>query len=711
MNPTEEIVKAPAAEGRDTQLSETRRFCPSCNANIVAGHNFCGICGYNITHAAPEQQRDPLIGAVVGGRYRLLAKIGSGGMGAVYKVEHVRMGKLMAMKILHGDLSRDENMTRRFNREARAVSRLVSRNTVQVFDYGRSDDGLVYLVMEYLRGRDFGDLLTDIGPLSLSRCAEVVAQIARSLSEAHDAGIIHRDIKPENIFLCAPRGGEELIKVLDFGLAKMVERGEEASRQTQQGSIMGTPYYMSPEQIRGDLEVAAASDIYNLGAVIFHLVTGEPPYMSQSPMGILASHLNDPVPLPSERVPERATSLQRLDPVIVRAMAKSPTERYVSVRELAEELASAALEPVAGEEEVEDGAAAGAQVDLRDTGKRWSGVLEDAWPDEGDDISTREDWERYELSLRVKGWGQVLLFIALLVGGVAGFYWGVVEENFFRGDGFESEPNDRVGEATRLFLDAPMEAAIGLPAAGSRADVDFFEIRLTAPEGERFSVEVSGVEGLDLVLEVHDFNGERQARANASGPGGGERVDGLQWRGAPLYASVREVWIEGIPARSAPEAPYTIRLTTPADLPVGLEREPNDLPLRARPLDPGATRVGYLSHVEDLDLYVLPPIGLDGQLLTVTATAPASGPLVVQVVNAAGAVSGVVGRVEASSQTSQTLFIAPVGPQPLHLGVRPAPVEGRHLGSTEPYAISYELSAPGPGLLGLPTAPSEGGAP
>jgi len=228
--------------------------CHSCGAERQATARFCSSCGAQFSVDGYAAFVDPLVGAVVGERYRIVARIGSGGMGAVYRVEHVQLGKVAAMKLLHGELTRDPQMVRRFSREARAVSRLTSPNTVSVFDFGRSGT-FVYIVMELLSGMDLARLLHEQGPLPAWRVASVVRQVAASLAEAHGKGIVHRDLKPQNLFVLDPHGGpDERIKVLDFGLAKAAEGRDDSLELTQAGVVMGTPHYMSPEQIReGDV--------------------------------------------------------------------------------------------------------------------------------------------------------------------------------------------------------------------------------------------------------------------------------------------------------------------------------------------------------------------------------------------------------------------------------------------------------------------------
>jgi serine/threonine protein kinase len=261
----------------------SRIICPGCRTAFDADTNFCSRCGTSLraTSAAlrdrktepammavPEEignedsgPRDPLIGQVIDGRYKVLERLGAGGMGVVYKVEHQRMGKIAAMKVLHHDLEADAEIMKRFRREAEAVSKLTSPNTVQTFDFGTAD-GAMYLVMEYIRGDDLGTLVRRDGPLSFARAAPIFIQICDALAEAHELGIVHRDLKPENILVVRGRDGHDHAKVLDFGLAKLTQSSE-ASGVTGRNEIIGTPFYMSPEQIRGET-LDSRSDIYSL---------------------------------------------------------------------------------------------------------------------------------------------------------------------------------------------------------------------------------------------------------------------------------------------------------------------------------------------------------------------------------------------------------------------------------------------------------------
>ncbi|HEY4121855.1 MAG TPA: serine/threonine-protein kinase, partial [Byssovorax sp.] len=272
---------------------------------------------------------DPLLGVVVADRYRILEPIGRGGMGAVYKVAHLRIGKLVAMKLLAGDLARDADVARRFKREAFAASRLESPNTVQVFDYGVTGD-FTFLVMELVRGESLGRVLRASGPMPVGRLVRIMVQVCNALAEAHEKGVVHRDVKPDNVMIMTAPDGGDVVKVLDFGLAKLRD-ADGIADITSHGTIVGTPYYMAPEQIRGD-EVDARTDVYACGALMYRLSTGCHPF-SGPPMSVMAKQIGEePVP-PGERAPELEIP-EGLSRIILRALKKDPGARYQSVEEL-----------------------------------------------------------------------------------------------------------------------------------------------------------------------------------------------------------------------------------------------------------------------------------------------------------------------------------------------------------------------------------------
>ncbi len=272
---------------------------------------------------------DPYVGKeILSGQFRVLERIGSGGMGAVYKAQQPSMDRFVAVKILHAKFTNRKDLVSRFRREARAMSHLTHPNTAKVFLYGQLDDGSCYIVMEHLEGKNLGQIVRHDGPMDPSRAIGVLLQACAALDEAHQKGIVHRDLKPENIFLCNQGGITDYVKVLDFGLAKVTEREMRPGSMilTQEGMVFGTPEFMSPEQAQGKV-LDARSDIYSLAVILYELVTGKLPFDARTPMEFVTLHVQaTPMPL-ATRAPNRQFP-PGLQQVIDKAMAKQPEARF-----------------------------------------------------------------------------------------------------------------------------------------------------------------------------------------------------------------------------------------------------------------------------------------------------------------------------------------------------------------------------------------------
>jgi serine/threonine-protein kinase len=284
--------------------------------------------------------KDPFIGRdILGGQFQVLEKIGTGGMGSVYKASQPAMNRTVAIKILHPKLAGRKDLTSRFRREARAMSQLTHPNTVKVFMYGElEEDGSLYIVMEMLEGKNLNQTVRKEGPLPSDRAIPVLIQVCGALQEAHDLGIVHRDLKPENIFLCRQGGLVDYPKVLDFGLAKVTERQMQPGSVilTQEGMVFGTPEFMSPEQAQGKT-LDARSDIYSLAVILYEVLTGKLPFSARTPMEYIQKHVMEPaIPL-NDRVPERKFP-KGLEEVLGRALAKKRDERFQTAADFAESL-------------------------------------------------------------------------------------------------------------------------------------------------------------------------------------------------------------------------------------------------------------------------------------------------------------------------------------------------------------------------------------
>jgi beta-lactam-binding protein with PASTA domain/predicted Ser/Thr protein kinase len=267
---------------------------------------------------------DTLINTLFDGRYRILRKLGSGGMANVYLAEDEDLGRRVAIKILNERYASDDNFNERFRREAKSAASLSHPNIVSIYDRGEAE-GLPYIAMEVIEGRTLKELIMTRGPLPIGQAVEYAKHILGALRFAHRHGIIHRDIKPHNVLL----GAEDRVKVTDFGIARAG-----ASQMTEVGSIMGTAQYLSPEQARG-APVAAASDLYSVGIVLYEMLTGKTPFNGDTPIEIAMKHLNEAPRPPSEHRPEVQPEL---DQIVLRALAKDPHDRYQSAEEFSEDL-------------------------------------------------------------------------------------------------------------------------------------------------------------------------------------------------------------------------------------------------------------------------------------------------------------------------------------------------------------------------------------
>src|SRR5271170_2787572 len=282
-------------------------------------------------YGSEMRAQDPFIGRdILDGQFQILQKVGSGGMGAVYKALQPSMNRMVGIKILHPKLANRKDLVSRFRREARAMSHLTHPNTVKVFLYGELDDGSLYIIMEYLEGKNLNQTVRSEGAFPYQRALPVLIQACGALDEAHKMGIIHRDLKPENVFLCQQGGMKDYAKVLDFGLAKVTEREMRPGSiiLTQEGMVFGTPEFMSPEQAQGKV-LTPASDIYSLAVILYEVLTGRLPYEAKSAMDYIQMHVTGkPIPL-NQRVAGMSFP-PLLEQVMDRALAKREQDRFAS---------------------------------------------------------------------------------------------------------------------------------------------------------------------------------------------------------------------------------------------------------------------------------------------------------------------------------------------------------------------------------------------
>jgi serine/threonine-protein kinase len=273
------------------------------------------------------------------GQYQLRERIGTGGMGEVYLAEHQLLKRPCALKLIRPGRAADPTALARFAREVRTTARLSHPNTIEIYDYGRTEDGTFYYVMEYLRGLSLADLVERHGPLPPGRVIHLLRQACEALSEAHAAGLIHRDLKPANIFAAERGGRHDFVKLLDFGLVKPLGAGQDEATLSREGSIAGSPLFMAPEQATGEDLADARSDLYALGAVAYFLLTGRAPFEARTAFQVIVAHARDPVPSPSQLRPDVPGDLEG---VVLRCLAKRPAERFPSAADLERALAACA---------------------------------------------------------------------------------------------------------------------------------------------------------------------------------------------------------------------------------------------------------------------------------------------------------------------------------------------------------------------------------
>jgi serine/threonine-protein kinase len=317
------------------------KTCPTCGREYAETTTLCPADGAVLKRAG---NNDRLVGQVLAGKYRIDDKIDEGGMGCVYRATHVLMEKVVAVKVLHPALAADDKIVARFTREAKAASRISHPHAINVTDFGESEQGTVYLVMEYLPGRTLKDIIRTGGPMTLERTVEIVRQVAGALDVAHAEGVVHRDLKSDNIMLQEATGGD-WAKVLDFGIAK-IQQTERSVHETDPGLtapnlIIGTPQYMSPEQCSQASDIDTRSDIYSFGVIIYEMLAGHVPFTGDSPTGIMMRHIQEPPPSILE---ERKDLPEEVGRVVARSLAKRPEDRFQKAGELAAALAGAAAE-------------------------------------------------------------------------------------------------------------------------------------------------------------------------------------------------------------------------------------------------------------------------------------------------------------------------------------------------------------------------------
>jgi serine/threonine protein kinase len=320
--------------------------CARCHRDVVAGAHFCGACGAPVfSFRASEEGADPTIGQTVKGTYFIQRRVGGGGMGDVYKALHVALDKPIALKLLKKSLLADATLVQRFYREARAASKLRHPNVISVTDFGQTEDGTLFMAMEYLAGKNLARIIAEEQPLSEKRIVRIGAQVLAALAEAHAAGILHRDLKPENVMVESRRDEPDSVKVLDFGIAKIqtADADESQTALTQAGLVCGTPGYMSPEQW-GEETLDTRSDLYAVGVLLYEMLTGKLPFEAATPLELARKQRAERPQPPSARRAVRAVS-DDLERLVMRALSPDRKDRPASAEEMRSDLLSCVLLP------------------------------------------------------------------------------------------------------------------------------------------------------------------------------------------------------------------------------------------------------------------------------------------------------------------------------------------------------------------------------
>jgi serine/threonine protein kinase len=320
------------------------KYCPACHKTYPGDYN---VCPADQTGLQNSHELQP--GMIIRNKYQILDRIGIGGMGVVYRGRHLTFNEVCAIKIVNDVIAGDANFLQRFQTEAVVTRKLRHPNAVRVDDFDYTEDGRPFIVMELVEGKNIGEILQEEGPFRVPRAVRIATHVARALGVAHKLGVVHRDIKPANVLIATDEQGQEIAKVLDFGIAKLREvAGDAQPGMTMTGMVVGTPLYMSPEQFMGKKaagEIDGRTDIYSLGVVLYQMVTAQLPFDGDTPYSLMLQHMQGTVRPPHELAPELHIP-ESLSRVILKAIDKSRDQRFQTAEEFIAGLEQVTDDPV-----------------------------------------------------------------------------------------------------------------------------------------------------------------------------------------------------------------------------------------------------------------------------------------------------------------------------------------------------------------------------
>lgn len=511
-------------------------------------------------------------------RFVLQDRAGAGGMGDVFRAVDEETGREVAVKVLRASAGEPER--RRFQREIAVIADLRHPNIVEYIAHGTLPDHRLFYAMEWLDGEDLGQRQRHT-PLGMRDAVEVIRRSAAAMAAVHARGIVHRDLKLGNIFLI--RGKGTAIKLIDFGVVKLPDQELADDR----GSIIGTPHFMAPEQARGET-VDPRADVYSLGALMYAVLTGKPPFTARSAVGVLTKHLTAEVIAPSVASPEAGLT-EEIDAIILRAMEKEPDARWQTVAEM-----SAAIEAVY-HEQVGDRSPVSLPRARSKSGRRGT---------EGDDEPLselrlrREDLDAFERGLKRRRWVLLASTAFVIAAVLAAAGWWI----FLRpvpAHTAEVEPNDDDAHATRIAPGTDVTGYLGRRISRSEPDRDIYEIDWPNGSQHIVTVRVSGLPNIDVALVIRDGRGRQVATADETGVGNGEAL--LRWDvDGALFVEVDEAMHDQKLAIENVSDPYTLSVAIDADDP-GWEVEPNGNAPDATPVSPGSAVRGWLEARGEVD--------------------------------------------------------------------------------------------------------------